>query len=38
MRDIIIIVNESEPYDDEEEDKLPGEEWMYDKDVNTGLY
>ena len=37
MRDIIIIVNESEPYEDEDE-KSPGEEWMYDDDVNSGLY
>lgn len=22
----------------DEEEKRPGEEWMYDKDVNTGLY
>ena len=32
---IIIIV-----FDDknDEEDERPGEEWMYDNDVNTGIY
>lgn len=35
MRDIIIIVNENSS---NKEDERPGEEWMYDDDVNSGLY
>ncbi|KKM16485.1 hypothetical protein LCGC14_1685370 [marine sediment metagenome] len=37
MRDIIIIVNENE-CNECNEDERPGEEWMYDDDVNSGLY
>ncbi len=36
MRDIIIIVNENN--EEDEEDERPGEEWMYDDDINSGLY
>lgn len=32
---IVIIIDDS---NDVEEEKLPGEEWMYDKDINSGLY
>ena len=31
---IIIIVDDK----DDEEEERPGEEWMYDKDVSTGIY
>jgi len=34
MRDIIIIVNEGDNYEEEDE----GEDWMNDQDPSTGLY
>jgi len=38
MSVIIIIVEDNDSEEDVEDDKLPGEEWMYDKDINSGLY
>ena len=38
MSVIIIIVEDNDSKEDIEDDKLPGEEWMYDEDINSGLY
>lgn len=32
------IEEETDWKEEEKEDERPGEEWMYDKDVNTGLH
>jgi len=38
MSVIIIIVENNDTEDNIEEDENPGEEWMYDNDINSGLY
>lgn len=35
---IILVGNNIQENEEDDEEKLPGEEWMYDNDVNTGLY
>lgn len=34
----IIILMFGNSSNEDEEEELPGEDWMYDKDVNSGLY
>ncbi|KKN16045.1 hypothetical protein LCGC14_0980070 [marine sediment metagenome] len=39
MKDItIIITDNSENQSNESEESMPGEDWMYDDDINSGLY
>jgi len=38
MSVIIIIVEDNDIEKNVEEDEQPGEEWMYDNDISTGLY
>ncbi len=38
MSVIIVLVGNNIQENKEEEEKLPGEDWMYNDDVNSGLY
>ena len=38
MKDIIIIIDNSDNSENSSEESSPGEDWMYDDDINSGLY
>jgi len=34
----IIIIDDSENHESESEESSPGEDWMYNDDINSGMY